>query len=136
MSYADLEDLASFGLTANATTGLDTTELERQLEAASSLADSYMGGRGYDLPIHHWGSDLRSAVARIAAWQVIVHHRGVNPSNPAHAALAKSHDDAIAWLRDVAAGKANLSGRNNQQRGDTGTIASFAVDSGEELRGW
>jgi phage gp36-like protein len=137
VSYATTDDLASFGLPANATSGLDSNEMDRQLEAASSIADSYLANRGYVLPLTTWDLDLRSAVARIAAWQIVMHHRGVNPNNPSHAALAKSHDDALQWLRDVSAGKANLNvTATTPARANTGVIGVYTLDDAETLRGW
>ncbi len=134
--YATVDDLAAFGLQASATTGLDTDALEAQLSAASALADSYLSSRGYALPLTTWDVDLRNAVCQIAAWQIVVHHRGVNPSNPAHAALMKSRDDAEAWLRRVAAGQANLVGVSTQLPRARQGVAEVYLPTSDGSRGW
>lgn len=108
--YASQSDLASFGLPTTATSGIAGSVLDEQLTAASEIAESYLSGRGYTLPLTAWGRDLRSAVARIAAWYIIVNTRGVNPEDPGHAGLRMNHDDAMKWLEQVAKGRANLNG--------------------------
>lgn len=106
--YATTADLAIFGIGEGGTTGISSADLDRHLQAASATADSYIAQRGYTVPLAAWGDDLRSAVSRIAAWAIVTGDRGIDPENRSHIALMKNRDDAIAWLRDVAKGTANL----------------------------
>lgn len=133
-SYATLADFDIWGLPPTNTAGLDPTMIEGHLSSASRLADSYIGARGYALPLTQWGEDLRSAVCRIAAFTVLV-SRGINPDEPMIQATSKSRDDAIAWLRDVAKGIANLDQvQTTPARSGAGLIAFYT--SSTEDRGW
>lgn len=133
--YATREDL-SLGLADGALTDVDDAVIDSHLMAASTVADGYLAGRGYQLPLSDWGHDLRACVARIAAWTILVHARGVNPNNPAHAALMKAHDDSMAWLRDVSKGVVQLAlFVGEPPRARQGVVQVFSVGD-EEPRGW
>lgn len=94
----------ALALGEEATSDLEDGVIEAAVLAASSLAYSFLRSR-YTLPLVTWGSDLKMAVAKIAALYVLT-KRGFDPSSPADQAMVKGHDDAIAWLRDVAADRA------------------------------
>lgn len=137
--YADQADLSRFGLPAAATSGLASADLDAQLRAASSVADSYIASRGYATPLSDWGDDLRASVARIAAWSILTNLRGVNPEDPAHMAVRLGQQDAMAWLRDVSKGTANLDSRLTvTARTSPGVAQAFVTvsDDGEGTRGW
>lgn len=137
--YATLEEFGKFGLPGVATSGLADADLNDAIAGASATADSYIANRGYSLPLTVWGQDLTRAVCQIAAWDVLVHLRGVNPEDAGHAAIAKGRDDATAWLRDVAKGVANLSVVDTvTARSKTGTARVFTVvgSDGSRTRGW
>jgi phage gp36-like protein len=137
--YASQADLSRYGLPLAATSGLDGDDLDGQLAAASSVAESYLSNRGYAMPLDTWGDDLRSTVARIAAWSILTNLRGVNPEDPAHDAIRLGHQDAIYWLRDVAKGVANLSEQSTSGgRKGPGVMQLFSAsnDDGSLDRGW
>lgn len=137
--YATLAEFGKFGLPGVATSGLDDADISDAIAGASAMADSYIGNRGYSLPLTSWGTDLTRAVCQIAAWDVLVHLRGVNPEDAAHAAIAKGRDDATAWLRDVSKGVANLSLVDTATaRTKTGTARRFVIvgSDGSSNRGW
>jgi hypothetical protein len=116
---------------------LDDSTLEFYLSAASEKFDSYVGKRGYDVALSTYGLSLELSVYQVASWMLLVGVRGVNPADPAHAALAKSHDDAVLWWRDVAKGLANLKG-DAPARLSTGTarvISTTSCGTGS-TRGW
>ena len=107
------------------------------LVAASAVADSYLASRGYALPLSAWGSDLTAAVCRIAAWSILVNHRGVNPDDPAHAAVRLGQQDAMAWLRDVARGTANADVQTTSPARKTHQLAGVFVGADSTgTRGW
>jgi len=108
--------------------------LTAYLGAASAFVSSYLRERGYDAEVATYGPDLEFAVYRIATWDLMVGVRGVNPADPAHAALAKNRDDAVMWLRDVAKGVANLAGAAPARRAQA--VASVVSTTGEPTRGW
>lgn len=137
--YASLEEFGKYGLPGVATSGLADADINDAIAGASAMADSYIANRGYSLPLTAWGQDLARAVCQIAAWDVLVHLRGVNPEDAAHAAIAKGRDDATAWLRDVAKGLANLSTvETTTARAKAGVARVFSVvgSDGESTRGW
>lgn len=65
--YASPQDLARYGLPAQALVGIAPSDLVEQLLAASALADGPLSAAGFLLPLLAWGDDLREAVAVIAA---------------------------------------------------------------------
>lgn len=109
MTYAVQSDLVTaFGsdelvqLTdrADPPTGtIDATIVARALEAADGEIDSYLAGR-YSLPLASVPAILRDCAADIARYRL--HDRGV-PDR-----VKDAYKDRISWLRDVAAGRANL----------------------------
>lgn len=133
-SYAEVADFAIYGLRAEVTADIDPAVILAHLTNASRVADSYIGNRGYPLPLTAWGDDLRAAVCRIAAWTVLV-FKGTTPDEPTAMSVSKSRDDAIAWLRDVAKGVANLDlVTTTPARGSNGMISLITSD--EPSRGW
>lgn len=134
--YAEIADLSRYGLPLAATSGLSSEDLDAQLAAASSLADSYLSSRGYSMPLQTWGDDLRACVCRLASWSILTNLRGINPEDPAHEAIRQGQMDAIYWLRDVSKGVANLSEQFAGSRNKPGVMQVF-TDSGEDqTRGW
>ncbi len=101
-SYADPTDLVRFGLPAAATEGIDVGDIQAALDAASDLADGYLRAR-FTLPITAPTNDLKSAVARIAAYELLS-TRGYNPETGSDPNVRDRYSDAIAWLKGVAKG--------------------------------
>jgi len=101
--YADRSDLGTLGLKRLATAGLTDADLDAALVAASALADSYLRAQ-HRLPLRRWGPDLRRHVAMIAAWDILSAQRGFNPEASGGDIWLARHDQALAWLRDVARG--------------------------------
>lgn len=73
---------------------------------ASAEADSYVGKRK-KLPLLSWGADLSGAVRRMSRYYAFG-DRGFDPANAADQAVVKQYTDAIAWLKQVATGDAEL----------------------------
>lgn len=107
IQYATEEEFAIYGLPSAAYPNIASETVLAHIGAASAKANSYIPSR-YSPPLTAWGTDLTEAVCHIAAWTLLSHVRGASPDDPAMMAIMKSHDDAITWLRDVAAGKAHL----------------------------
>jgi hypothetical protein len=97
--YADLGDLRlpDGSLDDIAATTQAAGLLRATGQAASALASSNT------LPIVQWGADIRGAVKDIALYHIIS-DRGFNPDGP-DAVIVKRHDDALAWFKEVAAGR-------------------------------
>lgn len=106
--YAEPADLTRLSLPASALTGIATADQEAALNAASDVADSYLGQR-FELPLTAWEDDLKRAVCNIAAYD-LMSRRGYAPRGADTAAednIRLRYKDAIAWLERVAAGKVN-----------------------------
>lgn len=106
--YATIADLELLGLPAAALGSVSADVKNAHLTAASELADSYFVARGYAIPLASWGTELRQAIAQIAAWTLLINNRGVNPEDPSTAAIARAHDQALAWIKDVGRNDATL----------------------------
>lgn len=102
--YADVTDLTNLGCPEAALSSISTDRRNAALQAASGIVDSYVGTR-FKLPLTAYGDELKQAVCSIAAWRLLS-VRGLAPGNASAETLRDNHDDAMRWLRDVAAGKA------------------------------
>lgn len=107
-SYASRADVALLGLPQHVLDALASDEVgaaavvDQALAAASSLADSYLRSR-YRLPLVSWGDDLRERVCHLAAYQLLS-VRGFNPELGADQNIRLRYEDAITWLKAIAAG--------------------------------
>lgn len=97
--YATPADLAAYGLPAAATASLPPATVAAALDDVSRLADGYLKSR-YTMPLVSWGSELTSAVCKIAAYNLFC-VRGFNPGSGADVNLRMRHDDAMTWLKAV-----------------------------------
>lgn len=104
--YATLADLTTFGLPEPALRGVSASTKSEALRAASKKADTKLG-IVYDLPLLSWDYDLREAVAKIAAYDLLS-FRGFNPDGE-DANVRTRHNDANELLRQVANLQAKLS---------------------------
>jgi hypothetical protein len=126
MATVTVDDYRDFGPGASMV-DLSDAVVGFYLQGAEDLAASYIGQRGYDT-LTTTGNDYKGAVFKIATWDLLVNVRGVNPADPAHAAVKVSRDEAVAWLRDVAKGVANLVGAL-PVRTSAGMASVFSVDT-------
>lgn len=133
MAYAIPDDLDTYGALPAATSALfSTAQKTAALDEASVFADSYLAGQTQGLPLTTWGVDLRAGVCRIAAWKLLQGLRGYDAAGVGNA-YKTGRDEVVAWLRDIAAGKAKISGGG----GNTApTQTTGARVSTRESRGW
>ena len=110
MAYATRADLYRLGIKQAALANVSTDDQDAALEAASDLVNSYIRSR-YPLPLAIWGEDLKRAVCAIAAWDLLS-TRGIAPNNNGNDSLKDRAAAAIAWLKDISAGRATLDGGN------------------------
>jgi hypothetical protein len=59
----------------------------------------------FEFPLTSFSPALTMACAKIAVWELLS-VRGYNPGTPQGELLKTRYDQAIGWLKDVAAGKA------------------------------
>lgn len=96
-------DLERFGLPQGWLAAVGDEELEATLSAASAIAAGYLATK-YQLPLLSWGDDLRRAVCHIACWDLMC-KQGFDPESPSDRVVQQRSDDAIRWLREIAAGR-------------------------------
>lgn len=108
MPYATTTDLTRFGLPSSALTSVSSTTQEEAISAASAFADSYLRSR-YVVPLTSYGDDLSQCVCAIAA-ETLLTSRGLDPTRANGDVVTLRADNARAWLRDVSAGRAAVSG--------------------------
>lgn len=82
----------------------DAAVVEQLIGAASAVVDSYCGGR-YSTPFEPVPSIIRSSAATIAGYRLLA-RKGFDPE--ADKPLVEAYKAAMAWLRDVGAGKAHV----------------------------
>ena len=124
-SYADRTDLARVGVRADVTADVDPDELDDALAKRTSFANGYLSKR-YTLPLTEWGDDLRLCVAQLAAWDVMSANVGVQPDQVGDTTWLSRFEQALAWLRDVAASRVDPDGivdSSSPSRARVGPIA-------------
>lgn len=126
-TYGDVAGLNAYGVKPAAYPAdiTDPVKLDH-LTKASSIADSYIRKR-YGLPLSSYGADLSAAVYAIATF-TLLRRRGFDPTNPADQLVVKGNDDAIAWLRDVAKGLAELADVVDATPGEPEAAPLFECD--------
>ncbi len=95
-------ELLNLGLPAGALTGVAEPVRDEHRATASNEALSYLKKR-YKLPIVSSGSDVKQAVAAIAA-QSIMGFRGYDPASKSGEQIDQRAQRARDWLRDVSKG--------------------------------
>jgi len=97
--YATTTDLFANGMPATAQGQFTTAQLNDGLAKASSIADSYLGGR-YPLPLLTWDISITMYTCWIAIF-IILGARGYNPAGGADATIEDRYLKAIAWFEGV-----------------------------------
>lgn len=98
-------DLALLGISDEVTSAIATDKLEALLAAASETAAGILQSSGrIKLPLSAWGMDIRAAVCRLVAWDVMRVLVGHNPDDPNNFVWTKAADEGTAYLEKVARG--------------------------------
>ena len=137
MSYATLSDIidrygerALVQLTDRGDLAAETVDealVARMIADASALADGYLRAR-LELPLAETPPALAVHVTAIAYYLL----QRDRPSE----ASQKGHDAAIAWLRDVAAGRVRLAAEPPAAAGEAQLISPERVMSRDSLKGF
>lgn len=109
---------------------VDTAVVDAALADADALIDSYIGRR-YTLPLASTPARLVTVAATIARYELAADR----PTEQ----MRQDYDDAVAWLRDVAAGRAELQIEGDEPTGEAVTIKTSGperVFSRTTLRGF
>lgn len=102
VEYITDAEMLRLGLPGDALSAVPADVRDRFRLAACDQASSYLKKR-FTLPALEWGTDLKVAVARVAAFEILS-FRGFDPASESGALVVKRADDSLAWLRDVARG--------------------------------
>lgn len=137
MSYATVQDMKDFGLPADgwsagsALEELSDVQLQGFLDMAQGKIDSYLGSR-YSLPlVAPYPESLRRCNLDLARCDVFL-YRGFNPE-VYDSTYKEKCESWTSWLEDVASGKINIPGIDDQ----TGTVSEGAPRVfTQSLRGW
>jgi phage gp36-like protein len=106
VSYSTPEEFDQLGLPAVALDGVADTSPWR--DAAAGRINTYLRGR-YSLPlVAPYPPEIIEAECAIAAY-LFLSRRGFDPEAGANQNVVTRYEDAMRWLRDLAAGVLNLS---------------------------
>lgn len=131
LCFANLDDFATHGLPAATSAALKPSKIAEALAATTELASGKLATR-YTLPILTWGSDITQAICKISAYDILS-VRGFNPDGDDQN-VRDRYLDAMKWLADVAASKADPIGLTDSSATtvpDDGVVISTTV-----RRGW
>lgn len=103
-SYATADEFKESGLPPVALLGLDDATIDKCIERASGLVDSYIGQR-FKLPLVSYGNDIKQCAIDLAAFYTMK-HRGFQPGAADADTVRMAFEDALRWLKDVQAGRA------------------------------
>lgn len=132
-AYASLAELdLHANLPAAVLQSLPTERREAALEAASRTLDSYIASGRYQPPFTNAGPELKRRTCHIAAYDLIC-AKGFDPERQSHQLVIKNYDDALAWGRDCAAGRARPT---LEIDATPDVIESSPSCESEEPRGW
>ncbi len=132
--FATVDDLHQVGVRPVVLEDADPTEVSGALVKRTSFAEGYLSGSGrYTLPLTAWGDDLRLCVAQLAAWDIMTVSVGFDPESAANGNWRDRRDEALAWLRDIAAGKIAPIGVVDSTPTVTGSRVAIRSN---RLRGW
>ncbi len=123
--YATVNDVTRHALPAAAIVSISIEIKADCCLGATQEADSYLAGR-YTLPLVLWDDVLTKHVAKIAGFE-IMSRRGFQPTG-FDELIVKGRDDAIAWLRGVAANKIYPPGLTDSDSEDVGTNDAFVIE--------
>jgi len=98
--YGQIADLESLSITVAAGTRFGSTAMTAALQAASSIADSYITSQ-FTLPLQAspqgWDMSLTLHVSNIAAW-LLYNQFGYSPMAPGDDLVVKRYQSALDWL--------------------------------------
>lgn len=102
--YATNTELQQLAITAAAGARFGSTAMDAALQAASSIADSYLSSQ-FVLPLQTtptqgWDMSLKLQVCNIAAYLLYCQF-GFNPAAPGDQLIKERYDRAMSWLDGV-----------------------------------
>lgn len=140
--YAEISDLAAFGINPNATKGVDPTAISKMLSAASRRVDGHLRAQ-FKLPLLEWGDDIRDAVCIIVAYGVLS-SRGFNPESGSDKNVRDRFVDIVGdprvpgsgWLAAISKGSVIPSVTDSASGSAEGRPSSRPRMTSSSQRGW
>lgn len=132
--YAEISDLAAFGINPNATKASDPTAISKALAAASRRIDGFLRPQ-FKLPLLAWEDDLKEATCVIGMYTVMS-VRGFNPENGADVNIRQRYKDQIDWLTQVSKGSVIPSVTDSSSGSAEGKPAARPIMTSSCQRGW
>lgn len=130
-SYATITQLLQFALPQEAVQNISNATLQAELDAASTVADSYLRGR-YPSGIATFDVDLSINVCYLAAYSILA-ARGYNPEQGADSTYYDRWKAALEWFKGVQ----RQAIHPNITPNPTGTpLGTFPVVMTMQERGW
>lgn len=101
--YGQISDLEALSITSADGSRFGNTAMNASLQAASSIADSYLSSQ-FTLPLktspQGWDMGLTLHVCNIAAY-LLFNQFGFSPVSPGDDLIVKRYNDALDWLKQV-----------------------------------
>lgn len=94
--------MVQLAVNAAAVAPIPTATQDLALEARSRWADSFFSPH-LDVPLTTWGGDVKIAVVKLAAFDLLI-GRGLDPNSETYKMLAAQAEQAQRWLDRVAEG--------------------------------
>lgn len=133
--YAVLDDVGRHALPLHTLTSVSAEDKAAALLGATDEAESYLAkAPSIDLPLATWSEALTMHVARIAAYGIML-RRGFQPEG-VDQLIVKMRDDAIAWLKMVAAGDVEVVPPDPDPDPTPGVDGDAARVYSQPARGW
>lgn len=114
----------------------DAAVITQAIADADALIDSYVRTRGLDVPLDPVPRSVQQASVTLAIYNLALGRQSVSED------VGKARDDTVAWLRDIAAGKATLgldddhTGAEPAQAGGVKHDAEDRVYGRGKMKGW
>lgn len=132
--YCTRAELETFGINAEVIASFDNDTINGVLVACSAKADGFLQSSGrITLPLTSWGVDLKMAVAKLAAWEIMTVLIGHNPDDPNNFVWRDRSAEADAWLDKVARGLVMPVGIVDSK---PTVVQTGSVIATEPTRGW
>lgn len=105
VSLAVRADLALLGISDEVTAAIDNSKLDAILAAATEEAGGILQSSGrVKLPLSAWGADIKKAVCKLAAWDIMTTLIGHNPDDANNFVWKDRAKEGRDYLESVARG--------------------------------
>ena len=133
-SYCASADLSSYGIRAEALTGVTPANLQLAIADASAEIDGYLRAR-YKLPLASWGTDLTAICCRLAVYRVMM-IRGFNAARAGDEQIRLQYEDAVHTLGLISQGRVHPNIVDSSSTAQGEAPGAFPIASSYRSRGY